>query len=96
MNNNTRYYTIAGDWKPSLSSRDPNCSPRDQNWLTFQRWGNSQLDPPYDGTVSPNDGIVPLTSVQLEKSMSLGVSDNCHTDLLGDEEYQMAIIIGIG
>jgi pimeloyl-ACP methyl ester carboxylesterase len=90
MNNNTRYFTIAGDWKPSLSSPDPNCSPRDPNWLTFQRWGNSQLDPPYDGVVSPNDGIVPLPSVQLENSMSLGVSDNCHTDLLGDEEYQMA------
>jgi pimeloyl-ACP methyl ester carboxylesterase len=90
MNNNTMYYTIAGDWKPSLSSPDPNCSPRDPNWLTFQRWGNSQLDPPYDGVVSPNDGIVPLPSVQLENSTSLGVSDNCHTDLLGDEEYQMA------
>jgi pimeloyl-ACP methyl ester carboxylesterase len=90
MNNNTRYYTIAGDWKLSLSSSDPNCSPRDPNWLTFQRWGNSQLDPPYDGIVSPNDGIVPLPSVQLENSTSLGVSDNCHTDLLGDEEYQMA------
>ena len=90
MNNNTRYYTIAGDWKPSFSSPDPNCSPRDQNWLTFQRWGNSQLDPPYDGVVSPNDGIVPLPSVQLENSTSLGVSDNCHTDLVGSEEYQMA------
>ena len=90
MNNNTRYYTIAGDWKPSFSSPDPNCSPKDQNWLTFQRWGNSQLDPPFDGVVSPNDGIVLLSSVQLEKSMSLGVSDNCHTDLLRDEEYEMA------
>lgn len=90
MNNNTRYYTIAGDWKPSVSSPDPNCSPRDPNWLAFQRWGNSQLDPPYDGVVSPNDGIVPLPSVQLENFTSLGVSDNCHTDLLGDKEYQMA------
>ena len=90
MNNNTRYYTIAGNWKPSFSSPDPNCSPRDPNWLTFQIWGNSQLDPPYDGVVSPNDGIALLPSVQLENSKSLGVSDNCHTDLLGDEEYQMA------
>ena len=28
-------------------------------FLTFQRWGNSQLGPPYDGVVSPNDRIVP-------------------------------------
>ena len=90
MNNNTKYYTIASDWKPSLSSPDPNCSPRDPSWLTFQRWGNSQLDPPYDGIVNPNDGIAPLPSVQLKNSTSLGVSDNCHTDLLGDEEYKMA------
>jgi hypothetical protein len=90
MNNNTRYFTIAGDWTPSLSTPDPNCSAKDQDWLAFQRWGNSLLDPPFDGIHNPNDGIVPLSSVQLTKSKSLGVSDDCHTDLLGNEEYRMA------
>src|SRR4029078_1920142 len=90
MNNNTRYFTIAGDWTPTWSTSDSNCSPKDKNWLTFQQWGNSQLDPPFDGLANPNDGIVPLSSVQLPKFESLGTSDNCHTDLLGDEEYQMA------
>ena len=90
INKNTRYFTIAGDWTPTWSSSDQNCLPKDQNWLIFQGWGNSQLDPPFDGIINPNDGIVPLSSVQLKKSMSLGVSDNCHTDLLGDEEYKMA------
>lgn len=82
MNNNTRYYTIAGDWKPSTLPPDSNCSPRNQTWLFFQKWGYTQLNP-------PNDGIVPLSSVQLQGSKPLGVSDNCHTDLLGDEEYKM-------
>ena len=56
------------------------------------------MDPPHDGVVSPNDGIVPLSSVQLANSMSIGVSDNRHPDLLGDEEYQIGekIVVGIG
>lgn len=41
-----------------------------------------------------NDGIVPLSSVQL--ATSLDDSDNCHTDLLGEEEYLEATNVLFG
>jgi hypothetical protein len=38
-----------------------------------------------------NDGIVPLSSAQsLKGSIHLGTTNNCHSDLLGDEEYKIA------
>ncbi len=83
-NNNTKYYTIAGDWTPSGSIPDPNCSPNELTWLAFQQFGSSKLQ-------GPDDGIVPLSSVEsVESSIKLGTTDNCHTDLLGPEEYELA------
>ena len=84
LNNNTKYHTIAGNWIPSLTSPDTNCSPNDITWLEFQQYGSSKLQ-------SPNDGIVSLSSVQsMEGSNNLGTTNNCHTDLLGSEEYELA------
>ena len=48
-NSNTNYYTIAGNWIPSLTFTDPNCTPEDIGWLDFQRMGSSALPGPDDG-----------------------------------------------
>jgi pimeloyl-ACP methyl ester carboxylesterase len=97
MNNNTKYYTIAGHWTPAFIANfnqypldlhfvaDPNCSSGGLPFLHFQRGGSLVM------FVEPNDGIVPLSSAQpMGEFMPLGVSDNCHTDLLGKEEYELA------
>jgi pimeloyl-ACP methyl ester carboxylesterase len=82
-NSNTNYYTIAGNWIPSLTFTDANCTPEDLGWLDFQRMGSSALP-------GPDDGIVPLSSVRSVHFNSLGSTNNCHTDLLSEEEYQKA------
>ena len=82
-NSNTNYYTIAGNWIPSLTFTDPNCTPEGIGWLDFQRMGSSALP-------GPDDGIVPLSSVQSGRFKSLGSTNNCHTDFLSGEEYQIA------
>jgi hypothetical protein len=97
MNHNTRYYTIAGVWTPAFIANwnqyplhlhfvaDPNCSSGSLHFLNFQRGGYLVM------FVGPSDGIVPLSSAQsLGKFTPLGISDNCHTDLLGEEEYKVA------
>ena len=39
----------------------------------------------------PSDGIVPFSSVEsIGTSSKPGHANNCHTDLLDDEEYKMA------
>lgn len=79
MNNNTNYYSIAGNWIPSVTSPDPNCSPKELSWLTFQQYGSFTLP-------GPDDGIVPLSSVQSVQGFnSLGTTGHCHTDLLGQK-----------
>jgi pimeloyl-ACP methyl ester carboxylesterase len=82
-NSNTNYFTIAGNWIPSLTFLDANCTPEGLGWLDFQRWGSFVLP-------GSDDGIVPLSSVQSEHFSSLGSTNNCHTDLLGEEEYPRA------
>jgi len=84
MNPNTKYYTIAGEWDPQLG----NCqltpfSPMEQS-------GSSDLP-------KPNDGIVPLSSVESQDYfINLGHSKSCHTNLMSDYEYGLAkdVIIG--
>jgi pimeloyl-ACP methyl ester carboxylesterase len=89
INENTNYYTIAGSWTPSLASTvDHNCSPSKQYLLDFQRGGYFALNSIPNNSV-PNDGIVPVLSVHsIGTFNNLGNTDNCHTDLLGDEEYE--------
>jgi pimeloyl-ACP methyl ester carboxylesterase len=78
INQNTKYYTIAGDWNPNAG----NC---DLSMLSFaQQSGSSSLP-------KPNDGLVPLASVEsLDYSKSLGHSKSCHTNLLSEYEYGLA------
>jgi pimeloyl-ACP methyl ester carboxylesterase len=83
-NPNTKYYSIAGDWVPDSG----NC---DLSMLTFfQQAGYGKLP-------KPNDGMVPLSSVEsLNYSSSLGHSKSCHTNLLSEYEYGLAKGILLG
>jgi pimeloyl-ACP methyl ester carboxylesterase len=74
-NPNTKYYTIAGDWNPDTGNCDLSL------FSPVQQGG-------YDSLPKPNDGLVPLSSVEsLEYSDSLGHSKSCHSNLLSDYEY---------
>src|SRR5215204_6528017 len=84
MNPNTKYYTIAGDWNPKLE----NCQLT--LFLSFEQSGFSSLP-------IPNDGIVPLSSVESQDYfINLGHSNNCHSNLLSEYEYELAkdLILG--
>jgi len=81
MNPNTKYYTIAGDWNPSLLLNCPQL---------LEGIGYSQLP-------KPNDGLVPLSSVESQGYFNnLGHTSNCHSNLLSDKEYQLAKPILVG
>src|SRR5829696_2222973 len=84
MNPNTKYYTIAGDWNPKLE----NCQLT--LFLSFEQSGFSDLP-------KPNDGMVPLSSVESQDYfINLGHSKSCHTNLMSDYEYGLAkdLILG--
>ncbi len=77
-NPNTKYYTIAGDWNPDTGNCDLSL------FSPIQQGG-------YDNLPKPNDGLVPLSSVEsLEYSDSLGHSKSCHSNLLSEYEYGLA------
>lgn len=77
-NPNTKYYTIAGDWNPDAGNCDLSL------FSPIQRGG-------YDSLPKPNDGMVPISSVEsLEYSDSLGHSKSCHSNLLSEYEYGLA------
>jgi pimeloyl-ACP methyl ester carboxylesterase len=83
-NTNSKYFTIAGDWNPSLKSH---CPPIPNffgfDWPKFESDGFSKLQ-------KPNDGIVPLSSVEsLPYSVSLGHPHDCHTNLISNDEYEL-------
>ena len=81
MNPNTKYYTIAGDWNPSLMLNCPQL---------LGGIGYSQLP-------KPNDGLVPLSSVESQGYFhNLGHTSNCHSNLLDDKEYQLVKPILVG
>jgi len=87
-NNNTQYYTIYGDWNPSLSTNNcpqvPNLSGFD--WQELQKEGYSKLQP------QPNDGIVPASSVEtVPHHTNLGHTQDCHTNLLSKPEFDLAL-----
>jgi uncharacterized alpha/beta hydrolase family protein len=74
QNQYTNYYTIAGDWKPEAG----NC---DLSMFSFTQMGG------YDMLPKPNDGMVPLSSVEsLNYTKSLGHSSSCHSNLLSEYE----------
>src|ERR671911_2378922 len=78
MNPNTKYYTIAGDWNPESG----NCQLTP--FLPFEQSGFSNLP-------KPNDGIVPLSSVESQDYfISLGHSKSCHSNLMSEYEYGLA------
>jgi uncharacterized alpha/beta hydrolase family protein len=84
-NTNTKYYTIAGDWNPSLLLNCPQL-----NWLPLEETGYLQLP-------KPNDGLVPLSSVESQGYFhNLGHTQDCHSNLLGDKEYGLAKPILLG
>jgi len=77
-NDNTDYYTIYGDWKPSLPCR----------FLGSEDMGYEFLRSIGD---VPNDGIVPKWSVEvLPNFTNLGHTNHCHTDLLSSQEYDIS------
>jgi uncharacterized alpha/beta hydrolase family protein len=84
-NTNTKYYTIAGDWNPSLLLNCPQLI-----GLPAEEAGYLQLP-------KPNDGLVPLSSVESQGYFhNLGHTQDCHSNLLGDKEYGLAKPILLG
>ena len=78
MNSNTKYYTIAGDWNP----KSGNC----QLTLALPMEQSSSSTLP-----KPNDGIVPLSSVESQDYfINLGHSKSCHSNLMSEYEYGLA------
>ncbi len=83
-NQNTNYYTIAGDWNPDAGNCDLSL------FAPIQQDG-------YDKLPKPNDGMVPLSSVEsLNYTSSLGHSKSCHSNLLSEYEYGLAKDILVG
>jgi triacylglycerol lipase len=75
MNPTVKYYTIGGDWNPSLMLNCPQL---------LGGIGYSQLP-------KPNDGLVPLSSLESQGYFhNLGHTQNCHSNLLSDNEYGLA------
>ncbi|MGB8933867.1 MAG: hypothetical protein WCC17_02015 [Candidatus Nitrosopolaris sp.] len=83
MNPYTKYYTIAGNWNPSLG----NCQL--SSFLTMEAG--------YNSLPQPNDGVVSVSSVESRGYFhSLGHSNDCHTNLLNNYEYGLARDILLG
>lgn len=97
-NENTRYFTIAGDLTPlKPEGIDSNCSSSKPFLTPFQRGGYYALNSIPNFPV-PNDGIVPVSNVHLIGTFNiLGNTNNCHTDLFVDEEYAKSrgILLGL-
>jgi pimeloyl-ACP methyl ester carboxylesterase len=89
IDDNTDYYTIAGNWIPAPYftyfdlSFHSNCPQFD--WLPLERWIGDYVI--YEEN---DDGIVPLSSATSEQFENIGVTNNCHTNLFEiDEEYEI-------
>jgi pimeloyl-ACP methyl ester carboxylesterase len=86
-NQNTIYHTIAGDWVSYWiwdyweGYIDLNCPP--SAFLSFELFGRYEIQ-------DDDDGIVPVLSVNPGYFRPLGQTDNCHTNLFGEEEYAKA------
>jgi pimeloyl-ACP methyl ester carboxylesterase len=94
-NEHTAYYTIAGDWiSVYYWWEDINC-PNPSNWFDLEGWNFLAFQ--YNGRneiTGPDDGIVPVESVEEPGEFaSLGRTDNCHTNMFTDEEFDKALAI---
>jgi hypothetical protein len=95
-NEHTKYHTIASNWVSEYPyvwlPEDVNCLSQSSlfdiagwNFLTFQYVGRYEI-------LEPNDGIVPVESVKEPGEFDLlGRTDNCHTNMFTDEEFQKAL-----
>lgn len=95
-NEHTRYHTIASNWISVYEfnlpfwwiAEDINC-PYPSNWFDLEGWNFLTFQ--YNGRneiAGPDDGIVPVSSVEeAEEYQSLGRTDNCHTNMFTDEEF---------
>ena len=92
-NSHTQYYTIAGNWLPPFWYLpfyqvwfDKDCPP--------SVWSFLEYNGIYD-IIGPDDGIVSVSSVE-SNFMPLNATNNCHTNLFGEEEYNSAREILVG
>jgi pimeloyl-ACP methyl ester carboxylesterase len=101
-NENTNYYTIAGDWItvigcqffPCVGLEDINC-PSPSNWFDWERWSWLTLLNEWRGQIiGDDDGVVPVDSVEDPgEFIPLGQTHNCHTNLFTNDEYNLALRI---
>lgn len=108
-NDHTQYHTIAGDWKAIfdggmfISTLIPTPPFGILVWaLVWTLIDNDCIDDvaivtyQFDGSIEidgPDDGIVPLESIESGEFNSIGHTDNCHTNLFSDEEFDKAMTI---
>jgi hypothetical protein len=89
VNENTNYHTIAGSWisYPYFNFFYPLYDPKypQSNWLPFERWSGDFI------ISGADDGIVPLWSAAPKGFKTLGVTNDCHTNLV-DEEEEYAVV----
>ena len=94
-NEHTAYYTIAGDWiSVYYWWEDINC-PNPSNWFDLEGWNFLAFQ--YNGRIEitgPDDGIVPVNSVEEPGEFaSLGRTNNCHTNMFTEQEFDKALAI---
>jgi Palmitoyl protein thioesterase len=87
-NTHTNYYTIYGDWNPSLPKINcPAVYSHGIDWLNLQKEFFLTFN-------EPNDGIVPASSVEklpnYVRHTSLEPTHDCHTNLLSKPEFDIA------
>jgi pimeloyl-ACP methyl ester carboxylesterase len=99
-NEHTVYHTIASNWISIYElfspfwwiAEDINC-PYPSNWFDLEGWNFLTFQ--YNGRneiAGPDDGIVPVWSVEEPGEFaSLGRTDNCHTNMFTDDEFDKAI-----
>ena len=99
-NENTEYYTVAGNWVSEYYwvggwlYVDINC-PYPMNWFNWEGWNWVTLQNIWRfQIIGDDDGIVPVVSVEEPgEFIPLGQTNNCHTNLFTDEEYNFVIPI---
>jgi pimeloyl-ACP methyl ester carboxylesterase len=99
-NEHTVYHTIASNWISIYElfspfwwiAEDINCS-YPSNWFDLEGWNFLTFQ--YNGRneiAGPDDGIVPVWSVEEPGEFaSLRRTDNCHTNMFTDDEFDKAI-----
>lgn len=104
-NENTNYFTIAGNWISVYSLQcatpigpciyeDINC-PSPSNWFNWVGWTWVALQNMWRlQIIGDDDGVVPVDSVEEPGEFKqLAQTNNCHTNLFSNEEYNFALRI---